>query len=71
MLFQRDTNNCKEIAVSPMWAISGQVAIFLLGGAGNSDHMSSNNNNIRREERLALKDCSLTADKESFEPTRK
>jgi len=57
-------------------AISGQVAIFLLGGAGNSDHMISNNNNmlsyvIRREERLALKDRFLTANKERswFEPT--
>ena len=35
--------------------MSGQVAIFLLGGAGNSGHMISNNNHmlsyvIRREE---------------------
>jgi len=39
MLFQRDNNNCKEITISPVRTISGQVAIFLLGGAGNSDHM--------------------------------
>ena len=37
----RDTNNCKEIMISP-----GQVAIFLLGDAGNSDHMISNNYNM-------------------------
>jgi len=31
-LFQRDTNNCKEITISPVRAISGQVAVFLLSG---------------------------------------
>jgi len=40
MLFQRDINNCKEITISPVRAIFGQVAIFLLGGAANSDHAS-------------------------------
>jgi len=55
MLFQRDTNNSKEIAISPTRAISDQVTIFLLGGAGNSDHVIFNNNHmlsyvIRREQ---------------------
>jgi len=62
-LFQKDTKSCKEATISPVWAISGQVAIFLSGGAGNSDHLSSNNNMliyvIRREQRLALKHRSL------------
>jgi len=59
-----------------MRVISSQVAIFLLGGAGTSNHMIRSNNNmlsdvIRREERLALRDRSLAADKECswFEPT--
>jgi len=63
-------------------AISGQIAIILyvalatvITCVSNSDHMISNNNNmlsyvIRREERLTLKEHSLTADKCSwFEPT--
>ena len=29
-----------------MQDISGQVAIFLLGGAGNSDHMISGNKHV-------------------------
>jgi len=40
MLFQRDTNYCKEITISPVRAISGQVAIFLLGGTGKGDNVS-------------------------------
>ena len=75
-LFQRDTNNCKAIMISPVRGISGRVTICLLGDAGKSDHMISNNNNIlsyviRREERIALKDRSLTSDNERswFEPT--
>jgi len=54
-----------EITISPVQAISDQVAIFPLGGAGNSDHMISKNNTIlsyviRREQRLALKHLSMT-----------
>jgi len=59
-----------------MRTISGQVAIFLLGGAGNSNHLikqlrshaeqqqSHAELGHRREERLTLKERSLTADKE-------
>jgi len=55
------------MTISPVQDISGHVAIFLLGGAGNSDHVLTNRNImlsyvIRREERLAPKDRSLTAD---------
>jgi len=63
-MFQRDTNNCKEATILPVRTISSQVAIFFLGGAGNSDYILSYV--IRRKERLALKDRVLTADKERF-----
>jgi len=56
--------------------IFSQVAIFFLGSAGHSEYMIGSNINvlsyvIRREERLALKDCSLTADEDRawFEPS--
>ena len=54
----------EEITVPPVRDISGQVIICLLGGAGNSHHMSTNNDNvlssvIRREQRSALRYRSL------------
>jgi len=38
--FQRDINNCKEATILPVRTISGHVAIFLLDGAGNNDHVN-------------------------------
>jgi len=45
-----------------MQTISGQATIFLLGCAGNSDHMLSYV--IGRKELTVLKNHSLTTDKE-------
>jgi len=39
-LFQRGTKNCKEATKLPVQTISGQVAIFILGGAGNGGQIS-------------------------------
>ena len=54
-----------------MRAIFGQVAIFLLGGAGNSNHMIGNSNHmlsciISREQRLAQIIRFLTVHAESI-----
>ena len=51
-LFQRATRECKEVAMPPVRDISGQVAIFILGGADNSNHMS-----INSEHMISNSDC--------------
>jgi len=65
-LFQKDTNNSKGITISPVRALSGQITIFFLGGIGNSNHVSSNNDHA--ETTVKVRFLTVYKERSWFEP---